>query len=332
MSFIQDGIIGRWNKLVYETSSQIKKFQNRNRQPAAKLDEALLKKYPLNFNRVSSFDEYQSFIEKNKEILASREKTEKSLINNKYGLLLKGFCYACGGPSIFYTRYKYHSVYIDGERMPNWHEGLVCSGCKMNNRMRGAIHVLDKILKPRMEDNIYLTEQTTHTYRWFSNYYKKVIGSEHLGDSVPRGGENENKIRNEDLRNLSFPNNKFDSIISLGVLEHIPGYLSALKECYRCLKPGGTLALYVPFFPEYKDNLVRATMNPQGEIKHLHPPEYHGDPLNSSGVLCYYHFGWALLQQLCDSGFSNTYTSFFWSPHWGYLGKDLAVIFAEKRS
>ena len=332
MSFIHDGIIGRWNKLVYETSSQIKKLQNRSRQPSKKPDEALLEKYPLDFIRVSSFDEYQSFVEKNKDVLACRLKAESDLINNKYGLLLKGFCYSCGGPSIFYTRYKYHSVYIDGERMPNWHEGLVCSGCKMNNRMRGAIHALDKTLNPKKEDDIYLTEQTTHTYRWFSNNYKKIMGSEYLGNSVPLGAENDNKIRNEDLRNLSFTNNKFDLIISMSVLEHIPDYLSTLKECYRCLKPGGTLVLHVPFFPEYKNNLVRATMNPQGEIEHLLTPEYHGDPLNTSGVLCYCHFGWELLQQLRDSGFSNVYSSFFWSPHWGYLGKDLGIIFAEKNS
>ena len=330
MSFIQDGIIGRWNKLVYETSSQIKKLQNHNQQPAEKPDETLFKRYPLNLNRISSFDEYQSFIEKNKEVLTYRKQAERDLINNKYGLLLKGFCYACGGPALFFTRYKYHPVHIDGERMPNWHEGLVCSGCKMNNRMRGAIHALDKILKPKKEDDIYLTEQTTHMYRWFSNNYKMVVGSEYLGDSVPCGSENEDKIRNEDLRNLSFSSNKFDLIISLSVLEHIPDYLPTLKEGYRCLKPGGTLVLHVPFFPEYKNNLVRATMTPRGEIEHLLPPEYHGDPLNTSGVLCYCHFGWELLQQLRDSGFSNVYASFFWSPHWGYLGKDLAVIFAEK--
>jgi methyltransferase family protein len=248
MSFMQDWIIGRWNKLAYETSSQIKKLQKRNKQPTTKPDATLLENYPFDFIKASSFDEYQSFIENNKEELVSRNKTERGLITNKYGLLLKGFCFACGGPSLFFTRYNYHPVYVDGERMPNWHEGLVCSGCKMNNRMRGALHALDKTIDLDTEDSIYLTEQTTHMYRWFSKNYNNVMGSEYLGDSIPNGAENENKIRNEDLRELSFPDSKFDLIISMSVLEHIPDYLPALSEMYRCLKPGGTLVLHVPFF------------------------------------------------------------------------------------
>ncbi len=49
-----------------------------------------------------------------------------------------------------------------------------------------------------------------------------------------------------DAQNLPFPDNSFDKIIFTEVLEHIPDEISALKELYRILKPGGVVALTVP--------------------------------------------------------------------------------------
>ena len=33
-------------------------------------------------------------------------------------------------------------------------------------------------------------------------------------------------------------------------------------------------------------------------------PEYHGDPI-SGGVLCFHHFGWALLDDVREAGFAD---------------------------
>lgn len=80
------------------------------------------------------------------------------------------------------------------------------------------------------------------------------------------------------------------AVLSYDVLEHVPNYQRALAEFYRILKPDGVLLLSVPF-TFTKDNLIRATIDSNGKISHFLQPKYHGDPLPSSGVLCYQAFG-----------------------------------------
>lgn len=49
-----------------------------------------------------------------------------------------------------------------------------------------------------------------------------------------------------DARQLPFPDAAFNSIMSVSVLEHIPGVAPFFPEAHRVLKPGGTLVFSVP--------------------------------------------------------------------------------------
>lgn len=49
-----------------------------------------------------------------------------------------------------------------------------------------------------------------------------------------------------DLFSARFPDNHFDAIMMNHVIEHVPNPLEYLKECYRILKPGGTLTALTP--------------------------------------------------------------------------------------
>lgn len=49
-----------------------------------------------------------------------------------------------------------------------------------------------------------------------------------------------------DIESLHFPDNFFDAVIAMGVLEYLPDYSVALSELHRILRPGGVLILTVP--------------------------------------------------------------------------------------
>ncbi len=104
----------------------------------------------------------------------------------------------------------------------------------------------------------------------------------------------------------------------------------ALAECFRCLKKNGTLLFSVPFNRFSQSNLVRAKIDEHGSVEHILEPEYHGDPTNTEGCLCFYHFGWEILDQLRQVGFTQVRAHFFWSEKLGYLGEEQILFSARK--
>lgn len=129
---------------------------------------------------------------------------------------------------------------------------------------------------------------------------------------------------------MTFASNSFDLICTSDVLEHVSQYRAALEECARCLRPGGHLVLSVPFALHEHNTLVRAQMCADGSIKHHTEPEYHGNPLDNTGLLCFYHFGWDLLDDMRAAGFVDARVRVYWSFKLGYLGGPQILITARK--
>ncbi len=252
-----------------------------------------------------------------------------SFVNN---LIPKNSKRAFRVPGYSYTAKKQVNFLVDflhtsGNGEVNWRERTCCPETFFNNRMRATFHLFDIEMEAYQDSSIYITEQVTPIYTYFSKKFPLLIGSEYLGDSVPYGGTNKNGVRNEDLCALSFPDNSFDIIISLDVFEHIPKYQDAFRECSRVIKPGGRMMWSVPFIPGIYDNLIRAKLTNDG-IDHIHPAEYHGDPLSKKGVLCFQYFGWEMLDQLLDAGFKDAYALCYHSIEFGYLGGEQFMFVA----
>lgn len=178
---------------------------------------------------------------------------------------------------------------------------------------------------------MYITEAITPLFDLLRARYPGTIGSEFsagakLGEDLRIGNRD---VQMQDITQLTFPDQAFQAVLSFDVLEHVPDYRRALAEFSRVLQPRGYLLLSVPFtFAEHTE--TRATVEPDGSILHHRPPEYHGDPLSSSGVLCFQTFGMDLLTEFEQVGFADSYVGCYSSEKWGYLGAN--ILFAGRKA
>jgi len=236
----------------------------------------------------------------------------------------------CERAARFAVRFTYsYRQTADGQPIPNWREHLVCS-CGFSNRIRAAVQILRQEIAPPPRAQIYLTERVTGLYRWLQDRYPNLIGTEYLADRVPLGAEHEG-IRNEDLTALTFPNESFDLILSFDVMEHVSDSRAALRECFRCLRPGGILLFGAPFRLDSPSDVERARRRPDGTVEHLMPPEYHWQPLSGdNGALCFRDFGWSVLEQMRTVGFEDPRALLYWSLELGYLGGDQVLLIASR--
>ena len=215
----------------------------------------------------------------------------------------------------------------DGENI-NFREDLVCPITYIGNRSRATFHKFAYDFLDQKNISVYITEQNTHLFNFMRRILPRLIGSEYLPET-PFGSKDTRGIRSEDLTNLTLGDNSQDAILSLDVLEHIPNYQTALSECARVLRPGGRIYITVPFAGS-AETLVRAKVIENGEIVHLQEPDYHGDPINGAGILCYYYFGWDILENMKAAGFSDAFAFYYWSKEFGYLGVPQMMIIGVK--
>ena len=212
-----------------------------------------------------------------------------------------------------------------GEPRPlSTREDLICPGCSLNSRVRATFAMLLRECQLGPDSVTYLTEQATRAFVWAQDHLPgRVIGSEFQPDPDERGKLTEwlhalggsGEVEFNDVTDLGFESGGIDAILSMDVLEHVPDYRRALSEFARVLRPGGCLLATFPFC-DAPQTIVRARLR-GGEIEHLLEPEYHGDPIGG-GVLCWYHFGWDLLDACREAGFANARMLMPWSRQYGF--------------
>jgi len=156
--------------------------------------------------------------------------------------------------------------------------------------------------------------------------YPNFINSEYFPDPKMKGGEYYNKVRFEDLQNLSFESNSIDLLITQDVLEHIEKPDLAFKEIFRVLKPNGIHVFTVPI-----DDFKKTFSYFDNEGNLIQDKEvYHVDPLRSEGAKVYTQFGKDILEILNKYGFSSFFYSININPDNGYLCKINIIISIKK--
>jgi SAM-dependent methyltransferase len=114
-----------------------------------------------------------------------------------------------------------------------------------------------------------------------------------LGTTHPERG-----YRCENIEKLTFSNASFDLFLTQDVFEHIFHPDRAIKEIERVLRPGGAYIMTVPIVMKSNASERRARIDENGNVVYLREVQYHGAPLNESGVLVTIDWGYDLLAYL----------------------------------
>ncbi len=86
-----------------------------------------------------------------------------------------------------------------------------------------------------------------------------VQEAECLWNGVKHKAKGSVRLARQDARSLGYPDNTFDVVFSMSVVEHIQGSegdTRAVREMVRVLRPGGVLALSVPFGQRYLEQEI----------------------------------------------------------------------------
>ena len=260
---------------------------------------------------------------------SQRRTWETSVILEAHARSVSFHCYAHGGIGQLITPTLQEDSY-------HWRESGACSVCKNISRVRLAAEWIVRSSHNYREPRIYITEQRTPLYRTLRKIFPNVVGSEYVPDILTRlramaklltyTADITARIRHEDVCRLTFSDASLDLIGSFDVLEHVPDYGQAVREFYRVLNVGGQLLLTAPFLASAAKTLVRARIE-DGVTKHLEPAEYHGNPTKpNDGLLCYYHFGWDLLDTLRNAGFRSVALLDAWAMDTAIFGDQSAIV------
>jgi SAM-dependent methyltransferase len=184
----------------------------------------------------------------------------------------------------------------------NLRESLLCD-CGMNGRMRMIMAAL-RAEPPRPP--FLMFERVTPLYAKVAQVFPFVEGCEYFGPDAVGGSEHAFrglKVRHEDMQALSLGDASMQTLFHGDVLEHVADPQAALAECRRVLAPGGTLLFTCPVMNR-REHDVRARVE-GGQVVHLQPPAYHGNPLDDGGTLVFTVPGLSLLEDLRRAGFDS---------------------------
>jgi len=249
---------------------------------------------------------------------------------SEQSFLLDGYCKVCDKPTTFLVDRLYGAQESVEVWMPNWRERLVCAHCQLTNRQRAILYVIKEAVATRTEQavSLYTMEEITPLFTCLSHNLENVTGSEYLGEGI-EGGTIVDGMRHENVEALSFSDQSFDIITSNDVLEHVNLPEQAFGEMYRVLKQGGEIFVTIPFHINAIQTVRHAKLV-NGEVKHLFPPIYHGNPLSEKGSLVFNDFGWYFVEQLKAVGFQDVSLCHYWSYLYGYLGEPQDYFWAYK--
>lgn len=201
-----------------------------------------------------------------------------------------------------------------------------CSGCNSIPRWRAMMMILNEQYPNWRELRIHESSPCGPLSRKLKAESRDYTGSHYFADqalgSIVRG------FRNEDITHQTFSENAFDLVITSDVFEHVFDARKGFSEISRTLKPGGAHIFTVPWFHDRRTKVRACCLN--GQIEHLHPPDYHGNPISKDGSLVVTEWGCELPFLISEWSGLPTAVFRYIDRGYGLDGKLLEVFVSRK--
>ena len=119
-----------------------------------------------------------------------------------------------------------------------------------------VFHILKRLLEKNLDKNKKNLEAGCGLGRYLIYFTRQGYDMDGLDYSQPcidalKKFDSSLQVKLGDVQELPYPDQSYDTYVSIGVLEHIKnGPQKALKEASRVIKPGGKLFITGPFFKQ----------------------------------------------------------------------------------
>jgi SAM-dependent methyltransferase len=186
---------------------------------------------------------------------------------------------------------------------PYFRNTLRCSHCRSVPRHRALMHVLAAHFPDWQDLSLHESSPgwdplsaklAVRCKNYTASQYDTAVP---FGTTVPAPRMPCRAYRSENLECQTFADEAFDLVVTQDVFEHVFRPDLAIKEIARTLKPGGATLMTVPIVRKTKPSQRRATIV-DGEVRHLLPPDYHGNPLSAEGSLVTVDWGYDIVSYL----------------------------------
>ena len=210
-------------------------------------------------------------------------------------LRVEGFCPVCEQDAVFASK-------------EHWlRDGFVCSVCGCLPRERALMQVLAQTVPDWRARSIHESSPGAPSSRRLADQCPGYVASQYdpsipFGSVHPQGG-----WRSEDLERQTFPDARFDIVVTQDVFEHLFAPDRAIAEIARTLKPGGVHICTVPLVNKAQPSKRRARRRADGSVEHLMDKVFHGNPMDPNGSLVTVDWGYDIADYLDRaSGLSTT--------------------------
>lgn len=206
------------------------------------------------------------------------------------GIVLEnpGYCPTCARQVTFTARNEW------------LRDHYLCSNCGSIPRERALMQTIETFFPAWRELTIHESSPCGRGASLrLARECKRYVPSQ-LFPGVARGSK-VGQVLSEDLERLTFGDASIDIHVTQDVMEHVFHPYTAFRELARTLKPGGAHIFTTPLVNKQGCSKVRAQLLANGEIRHLEPPVYHGNPLSPEGSLVTLDWGFDICQHIFEA-------------------------------